>query len=120
MVATDSGQVTPYALDNLFDRGAFFVAPGDEVYEGQIVGEHCKDRDVLVNATKSKQLNNMRASGKDESARVKPPRKMSLEAVLEYIEDDELVEVCPSSIRMRKKLLKEGDRRRSERAAKKA
>jgi GTP-binding protein len=113
MVATETGTVTAYALDALYDRGAFFVRPGDEVYEGQVVGEHCKDTDIPVNPAKAKQLTNVRTSSKDDAARVRPPRLMSLEVCLEYIQQDELVEVCPKSIRLRKRLLKEGDRRRS-------
>ncbi len=115
MVATETGTVTAYALDALYDRGAFFVKPGDEVYEGQVVGEHCKDNDIPVNAAKTKQLTNIRSSSKDDAARVRPPRIMSLEVCLEYIQQDELVEVCPKSIRIRKRLLKEGDRRRAAR-----
>ena len=115
MVATDTGQVTAYALDALYDRGVFFVSPGEMVYEGQVVGEHCKDNDIPVNAAKTKQLTNVRASGKDDAAKVRPARKMSLEATLEYIQDDELVEICPNSIRIRKRLLKEGDRRKAAR-----
>ena len=118
MIATDTGQVTAYALDALFDRGAFFVDPGDQVYEGQIVGEHCKDNDIPINVVKTKPLTNMRASGRDEAARVKPARKLSLEATLEYIQEDEYVEICPNSIRMRKKNLKEADRKRDSRKAK--
>jgi len=115
MIASETGTVTAYALDALYDRGLFFVRPGDEVYEGQVVGEHCKDNDIVVNATKAKQLTNIRSSTKDEAARVRPPRLMSLEAMLEYIQQDELVEVCPNSLRMRKRLLKEGLRRRAAR-----
>jgi GTP-binding protein len=115
MVATDTGQVTAYALDALYNRGIFFVSPGEMVYEGQVVGEHCKDNDIPVNAAKTKQLTNVRASGKDDAAKVRPARKMSLEATLEYIQDDELVEICPNSIRIRKRLLKEGERRRAAR-----
>jgi len=115
MVATTTGQVTAYALDALYDRGVFFVAPGEQVYEGQVIGEHCKEKDIPVNVVKSKQLSNIRASGKDEAAKVKPARKMSLEATMEYIQADELVEICPNSIRIRKMLLKETDRRRHER-----
>ena len=81
MIATDTGQVTAYALDDLYDRGIFFVEPGDQVYEGQVVGEHCKDNDIPVNAAKAKQLTNMRAAGKDDAARVRPARIMSLEAL---------------------------------------
>ena len=113
MIATTTGQVTAYALDALYDRGFFFVEPGDKVYEGQVVGEHCKENDIPVNAVKAKQLTNIRAAGKDDAAKVRPARKMSLEAALEYIQADELVEICPTSIRLRKRLLKETDRRRS-------
>ncbi len=115
MIATDTGVVTAYALDALYDRGVFFVRPGDEVYEGQVVGECNKDNDIPVNATKAKQLTNIRAAGKDDAARVRPPRIMSLEVCLEYIQQDELVEICPKSIRIRKRLLKEADRRRAAR-----
>ncbi len=112
MIATTVGQVTAYALDALYDRGVFFVEPGEKVYEGQVVGEHCKEKDIPVNVVRSKQLTNIRASGKDDSARVRPARKMSLEATMEYIQEDELVEICPNSIRIRKQLLKEVDRQR--------
>ena len=112
MVATTTGQVTAYALDALYDRGVFFVEPGEQVYEGQVAGEHCKDKDIPVNVVRSKQLSNIRASGKDEAAKVRPARKMSLEATMEYIQADELVEICPKSIRIRKRLLKETERRR--------
>jgi len=118
MIATDTGQVTAYALDNLYDRGIFFIDPGEQVYEGQVVGEHCKDNDIPVNAARAKQLTNMRASGKDDASKVRPARKMSLEQTLEYIQEDELVEITPKSIRIRKRLLKEGDRRREARKAK--
>ena len=117
MIATDTGTATAYALDSLFDRGIFFVSPGDAVYEGQVVGEHCKDNDIPVNSTRTKHQTNIRASGKDDASRVKPPRRMSLEQTLEYIQDDELVEITPKSIRIRKRLLKEADRRREARKA---
>jgi len=113
MIATNTGQVTAYALDGLYDRGIFFVAPGEQVYEGQIVGEHCKAKDIPVNAVKIKPMSNMRSSGKDDAAKIRPTRKMSLEVSLEYIQEDEVVEVCPKSIRIRKRYLKESDRRRS-------
>jgi GTP-binding protein len=119
MIATTSGQVTAYALDALYDRGVFFVEPGEQVYEGQVVGEHCKEKDIPVNAVRKKQLSNIRASGKDEAATVRPARKMSLEATMEYIQADELVEICPNSIRIRKRQLKETDRRRQERKGRK-
>jgi len=118
MVATETGTVTAYALDGLYDRGIFFVTPAEKIYEGQVVGEHCKDKDIPVNPSRAKQMSNVRSSGKDDAAKVRPPRIMSLEATLEYIQDDELVEITPKSIRIRKRLLKEGDRRRNARKAK--
>src|SRR5207237_7262847 len=98
---------TAYALDNLQDRGTLFIGAGEQVYEGQIVDEHCRDNDRPVNVCREKKLTNMRAAGSDKSVILKPPRQMTLELALEYIEEDELVEVTPSSIRMRKALLKE-------------
>jgi len=115
MIATTTGQVTAYALDALYDRGTFFVEPGEKVYEGQVVGEHCRDNDIPVNAVRAKQLTNVRAAGKDDAARVKAIRKMSLEAAMEYIQADEFVEVCPNSIRIRKQFLKEEERRQQAR-----
>jgi GTP-binding protein len=117
MIATTTGQVTTYALGALYNRGIFFVEPGEKAYEGQVAGEHCKENDIPVNVVKTKQLTNIRAAGKDDAARIKPARKMGLEAAMEYIQDDELVEICPSSIRIRKRLLKETDRRRLARQA---
>lgn len=117
MVATETGRVTSYALDALFDRGFFFVKPGDQVYDGQVVGEHCKDNDITVNVVKVKKLTNMRTTSKDDAAKIRPAREMSLEACLEYIQDDELVEITPGSVRMRKRMLKESDRRRESRRA---
>ena len=119
MIATEPGTVTAYALDGLYDRGIFFVEPGEAVYEGQVVGEHCKDKDIPVNPARAKQLTNVRASGKDDSAKVRPARKMSLEATMEYIQEDELVEFTPKSIRIRKRFLKESDRKRNSRKAEK-
>jgi GTP-binding protein len=112
MVATQAGPVTEYALDNLYDRGVFFIRARQMVYEGQIVGEHCKDNDIIANVARLRQVTNMRKSTKEEAYRIRAPRDLSLEAALAYIEDDELVEVTPVSIRMRKRLLKESDRRR--------
>jgi len=120
MIASDPGQVTPYSLDRLYDRGVFFVKPTDQIYEGQVVGEHCKDNDIAVNLTINKKGSAVRTHGKDDNAQVKPPRIMSLEACLEYIETDELVEVTPQSIRMRKRALRESDRRKQTRDAKNA
>ena len=118
MVSMETGQSTAYALDALYDRGIFFVNPGEPIYEGQIVGENSKDKDITVNLTKQKQLNNFRAVGKDDATRVRPPRIMSLEIALEYIQEDELVEVTPSRIRLRKRLLSENDRKRAARKKK--
>ncbi|MEN6506232.1 MAG: translational GTPase TypA [Planctomycetaceae bacterium] len=112
MIATDSGPVTGYALEGLADRGVMFVTPGDEVYEGQIVGEHCKDTDIPVNAVRAKKLTNMRVSNKEQTVTLKAARSMSLESALEYIESDELVELTPKTIRIRKRYLKETDRKR--------
>ena len=117
MIATETGRVTAYALDNLYDRGFFFVKPADQIYEGQIVGEHCKQGDIPVNVTRAKQLSNMRTTSKDDAAKIRPVREMSLEGCLEYLQDDELVEITPNSIRMRKRLLKESDRKRQARKA---
>lgn len=115
MIASDMGQVTAYALDSLADRGTMFVAPGDQVYIGQIVGEHCKDDDIIVNVCKGKKLTNVRASGTDKAAAFKPPRQMTMEISLEFIEDDELVEVTPDAIRLRKRMLTENARKQSQR-----
>ncbi|MFP3975472.1 MAG: translational GTPase TypA [Dehalococcoidia bacterium] len=112
MIAASAGQVTAYALDQLADRGTPFVEPGDSVYEGQIVGEHCKDNDLEVNVIRQKKLTNVRAAAKDSTIILKPAWKMDLETALEYIENDELVEVTPQSIRLRKRFLKGTDRRR--------
>lgn len=115
LIATEMGQVTAYSLDSLSDRGVMFVEPGEDVYEGQLVGEHCKSNDLPANVVKKKALTNVRSSTKEATVTLKAPRKLSLEAALEYIEDDEYVEITPAAIRLRKKLLKEGDRRREAR-----
>lgn len=112
MVAMESGQVTAYALEHLADRGIMFVEPGEPVYEGQIVGEHCKDNDITVNVVRRKILNNIRSSTKEATVTLKTPRKLILEEALEYIEQDELVELTPQSVRLRKYWLHEADRRR--------
>jgi GTP-binding protein len=117
MVSTETGRATPYALDNLQERGSLFVGGGEQVYEGQIVGEHCRDNDLPVNVCREKKLTNVRAATADKSIILKPPRQMALEQALEYIEEDELVEVTPGAIRMRKIYLKEADRRRYARQA---
>ncbi len=117
LLANETGMVTAYALDALYDRGEFFISPGDQVYEGQVVGEHCRAGDLVINVVKGKKLTNMRASGKDDNSQVRPVRIMSLETCLEYIEEDELVEVTPSKVRLRKIMLLEADRRRAARRA---
>jgi GTP-binding protein len=117
MVSMETGRTTAYALDNLQERGILFVGPGEQVYEGQIVAEHCRDNDLPVNACREKKLTNMRASGSDKSVILKPPRQLTLELALEYIEDDELVEITPNAIRLRKIYLKETERKRNARKA---
>jgi GTP-binding protein len=118
LVASESGQITAWALQNLMDRGEFFVEPGEPVYEGELVGEHCKDKDIAVNAAKAKHLTNMRVSNKEATVTLKAKRMFTLEEALEYIEDDELVEVTPKSIRLRKRLLLEKMRLKEDRLAK--
>ncbi len=113
MISMESGTVFAYALDKLQDRGRFFINPQDEVYAGQIVGEHVHDKDLVVNVTKAKQLTNVRASGTDEKARIIPPIMFSLEEALEYIKEDEFVEVTPKSMRMRKMILDHLARKRA-------
>jgi GTP-binding protein len=115
-VSSETGAVTAYALNALVDRGPFFVEPGDRVYEGQVTGEHRRDEDVLVNACRKKHLTNIRSAGADEKADFPPPTKMSIEEILEFLVDDELLEVTPKFLRMRKRLLKESDRRRENRS----
>ena len=117
IIASESGRVFAYALNNLRSRGRFFVAPGEEVYAGQVVGEHTKDNDLVVNVCKSKKLTNMRASGSDEKVVLPPPVVFSLEDALEYIKQDEYVEVTPHSMRMRKIVLDELERKRLQRNA---
>ena len=118
LVSTVSGKAVAFALDSLQQRSDLFVSPGDPIYEGMIVGENARDNDLNVNPSKEKKLTNMRASGSDDNVLLKPPRLMSLEAALEYIEEDELVEITPAAIRLRKILLKEADRRRDARSKK--
>jgi len=112
MIANSSGKANGYALFNLQDRGTLFVKNGDEVYEGMIVGEHSRENDLVVNATKAKQLTNIRAAGCDENIVLTPPRTFTLEQAIDYIEDDELAEVTPNFIRMHKQYLTEIDRKR--------
>ncbi|MBC8115909.1 MAG: translational GTPase TypA, partial [Candidatus Saccharimonas sp.] len=116
LISQETGKAVPFALFKLQDGKDFFVAPGEEVYEGMIVGENGRDTDMVINPIKEKKLTNMRSSGTDENVILKPPRKMSLEMALEYIEDDEYVEVTPSIIRLRKIRLTEQERKRGNRA----
>ncbi|MCH7813705.1 MAG: translational GTPase TypA, partial [Planctomycetes bacterium] len=113
MIASEAGSVTAHALDGLSSRGAMFVSPNDPVYIGQIVGEHCKDDDLVVNVCRPKKLTNIRASGSDKQVILKRPRQMTLELALEFIAEDELVEITPDAIRLRKRLLTENERKRS-------
>jgi GTP-binding protein len=117
MVADREGSVVAYALGNLQERAQMFVAPGDLVYEGMIAGESSRPGDMDVNVTKEKKLTNMRASGSDENVLLEPPREITLEYALEYIEEDELIEVTPKSIRLRKRVLQASDRKKAARAA---
>jgi GTP-binding protein len=117
MASTETGRSTAYALENLQERGTLFIGAAEPVYEGQIVGEHCRDNDLPVNVCREKKLTNVRASTAEKTILLKPPRQLTLELALEYIEEDELVEVTPSAIRLRKMLLKEADRRRQARRA---
>lgn len=113
MISSCSGRSTGYAAFQLQERGTLFVGPGDEVYEGMVVGEHARDNDLIVNIAKEKQLTNVRASGCDENIILTPPRKFTLEQAIDYIQDDELVEVTPQFIRLRKRQLSENDRKRA-------
>ena len=115
IIAMETGTAYAYALNNLQSRGRFFIAPGEEVYAGQVVGEHTKENDLVVNVTKSKKLTNMRASGSDEKVSLSPPVVFSLEDALEYIKSDEYVEITPNSMRMRKIILDELERKRAAR-----
>ena len=115
LISLESGAITTYALQQLADRGIMFAVPQEKVYAGQVIGEHNRDNDLVINVTRMKHLTNMRVSGKEATVVLKAPRKITLEYALEYIEDDELVEVTPTSIRIRKKVLDESMRKRSER-----
>ena len=112
LIANHTGKATPYSIFNLQSRGSFFIPASTDVYEGMIIGENAKDNDLCINITKGKQLTNVRASGSDENVILTPPRILTLEAALDFIEEDELIEVTPQSIRLRKIHLKEQDRKR--------
>jgi GTP-binding protein len=113
MISMENGKTMAYSLFKLQDRGTIFVQPATEIYEGMILGESNKDQDLTVNATKNKKLTNVRASGTDEALKLTPPKLMSLEEAIDYISEDEYVEITPETIRLRKKFLKEGERKRS-------
>ena len=115
LIADRDGEAASYALWYLEERGFLFIEPGTKVYQGMIIGEHSRDNDLDVNALKAKQLTNFRASGKDEAVRLTPPKLLTLEQAIAYIDDDEMVEVTPKSIRLRKRHLSEHDRKRAAR-----
>ncbi|MEO1765843.1 translational GTPase TypA [Thiobacter aerophilum] len=115
LISQENGEAVAYALWNLEDRGRMFVSPGDKLYEGMIIGIHSRDNDLVVNPIKGKKLTNIRASGNDEAVRLTPPIRLTLESAVEFIEDDELVEITPQSIRLRKRHLKEHERKRAAR-----
>jgi len=115
LISNDQGDAVAYALWNLEDRGPMMIEPGWKVYRGMIVGEHTRGNDLVVNVLKGKKLTNIRTTSKDEAVRLTPPIRMTLEKALAYIEDDELVEVTPKSIRLRKSLLDENDRKKADR-----
>jgi GTP-binding protein len=116
LISQDDGEAVAYALWKLEDRGRMFVAPGDKLYEGMVIGIHSRDNDLVVNPIKGKQLTNVRASGTDEAVRLTTPIKLTLEAAVEFIDDDELVEITPQSIRVRKRYLTENERKRASRS----
>ena len=116
LVANGTGEAVPYALWYLEERGVLFIAPGAKVYEGMVIGENSRSDDLIVNPLKAKQLTNTRTTSKDEAVRLTPPRPLTLEQAIAYIEDDELVEVTPESIRLRKRYLDPNERKKHARA----
>ncbi|MCF8268255.1 MAG: translational GTPase TypA, partial [Ignavibacteriales bacterium] len=118
LISMETGLAVAYAIDKLQDRGRFFVAPGEDVYAGMVVGDNNKEDDLAVKVTKTKKLTNMRASGADDKVRIAPPVRFSLEEALEYIKNDEFLEVTPKAYRMRKILLDENDRKRANKVGK--
>lgn len=113
LIAMDTGTAVAYAIDKLQDRGRFFIFPGEDVYMGQVIGENTRQDDIVVNVTKTKKLTNMRASGSDDKAMLAPPVRFSLEEAMEYIAADEYIEITPKSMRLRKIMLDENDRKRA-------
>jgi GTP-binding protein len=116
LVSMENGKAIPYSIDKLQERGKFFIDPGEDIYEGQVIGENSRGDDMVVNVTKTKKLSNVRSSGADDKARIVPAIKFSLEEALEYIQKDEYVEVTPRHLRLRKIYLKEVDRKRFKQA----
>ena len=114
LIALETGPTFAYAIDKLQDRGRFFIHPGEQVYAGQVIGEHIRENDLVINVGKSKKLTNMRASGSDDKASIIPAIRMSLEEHMEYIRGDEYLEITPKSLRIRKILLNEHDRKREQ------
>jgi GTP-binding protein len=112
LISLETGVSVAYAMDKLQDRGRFFIAPGEDIYEGQVVGEHTRASDLAINICKTKKLTNVRAAGSDEKVMLPPPIRFSLEEALEYIQEDELVEVTPNSMRIRKIILNDTERKR--------
>ena len=116
LISGEAGAAVAYALWKLQDRGRMFASPGDPLYEGMVIGIHSRDNDLVVNPIKGKQLTNVRASGTDEAVRLTPPIQLTLESAVEFIDDDELVEITPQSIRLRKAILDPHERKRVSRA----
>ena len=116
LISNEQGEAVAYALFNLQERGRMFVSPGEKLYEGMVIGIHTRDNDLVVNPIKTKKLTNIRAAGKDDAILLTPPIQLNLEYAVEFIADDELVEVTPASIRIRKRFLKEQDRKRASRS----
>ena len=114
LISMENGTSIPYSLDKLKDRGKFFINPGENIYTGQVIGENSRGDDLVINVTKTKKLSNVRSAGTDDKVKLAPPLKFTLEEAIEYIQKDEYVEVTPNSIRLRKILLNENDRKRSE------
>jgi GTP-binding protein len=117
LISAENGEAVAYALWKLEDRGRMFVSPGDKLYEGMVIGIHSRDNDLVVNPIKGKQLTNVRASGTDEAVRLTPPIRLTLESAVEFIDDDELVEITPLSVRIRKRYLTENERKRAARGS---
>jgi GTP-binding protein len=119
-VALEDGIATAYALESIQERGVLFISPGERVYEGMVIGEHSREGDLVVNPCKAKHLTNMRSSGSEGLVRLAPPRQMTLEQYLEFLNDDELLEVTPLSLRVRKRILNNSERQRHEKRSRAA